>query len=210
MAQKTPKLLVVDDEPDQYNSIKSYFSRRNFLVFTASAGEEALNLIKENKPDLVLLDLKLSGNLNGKDILSLLREYDKKTKVLVITGDILNRSKTKELKALGVAKLLDKPVDFKTLERSIEQILKKEYPKPGHLKTAKLQKKSSQGNLSHDLSNIASDISNKCELFILDTEEGLNKDKSEKERLEEATNILRSVLKSTERLTDLIKKIPRL
>jgi len=65
MAEKKPRLLVVDDEKDQRESFKNYFSRRNFLVFTAISAEEALASIKENKPDLVMLDLKLPEKRMG-------------------------------------------------------------------------------------------------------------------------------------------------
>jgi hypothetical protein len=59
----------------------------------------------------------------------------------------------------------------------------------------------------HDLANIASDISSKCELYILNEEEGLNKNRSERERLDETVNILKSVLNQSERLTDIVKKL---
>ncbi len=210
MEEERPKLLVVDDEPDQYNYIKSYFSKRNFTVFTAESGEQALTLIKNKKPDLVLLDMKIAGNMNGRDVLRELREYDKNTKVAIITGDILDEQRMQEIYDLGIVDFISKPADLLTLENVIKKVLESSYPKAVRFEPIKPKEYAtdvSLRRLSHDLSNITSDIANKCELFILDTEEGLNKEKSEKERLDEATNILRAVLKQTERLTDIINKL---
>jgi len=212
MVEYKPKLLVVDDELDQCESIKSYFSKRNFLVFTTATGEEALSLIKENKPDLVLLDMKLPG-MDGRDVLRILREYDKDTKVAMVTGDILNEREIQEITDLGIVEFITKPVEFHVLEKIIKKVLEESYPKAIRFEEIKPQEESVEVSLrriSHDLSNITSDIANKCELYILDTEEGLNKDKSEKERLDEAINILKSVLKQTERLTDIVKKLSSL
>jgi len=213
MVEHKPILVVVDDEQDQCDSLKSYFSRRNFLVFTAATGEGALALIKENKPDLVLLDMKLEGNMDGKDVLRILRESDKETKVALVTGDVLSEHEIQEITDLSIVEFISKPVDMQTLEGIIKNVLKESYPKAIRFEEIKPKEESvelSLRRISHDLSNITSDIANKCELYILDTEEGLNKDKSEKERLVEAIDILKSVLKSAERLTDLVKNISAL
>jgi len=213
MAKHRPKLLVVDDEPDQCESIRNYFSKRGFAVFTASSGSAALALIKENKPALVLLDLRLSGGMDGRGVLRSLRDSDKKTKVAVVTGDLLGEEEMREITALGIVDFLNKPVDFLSLEKVVIKILAGKYPKAARFEAIRQKDDSRQLSLrriSHDLSNVTTDIANKCELYILDTEEGLNKDKPEKELLNEALNILRYVLKSTERLNAIVKKIPSL
>lgn len=210
MDKKTPKLLIVDDELDQCEAIENYFSRRNFLVFTSSTGEDALAIIKKNKPDLIFLDMKLSGDLDGKGILRELRAYDKKTKVAIITGHILSEQKIKEITDLGIVDFLSKPIDFKTLENVIKKVLENKYPEAVRFEEVKPKQGLTQVSLrriSHDLSNIISDIANKCELYILDTEEGLYKDKSDKARLDEAISTLKSVLKQSERLKEIINKI---
>lgn len=211
--EEKPKLLVVDDEVDQCESITHYFSRRNFTVFSAGTGEEALRLIKENKPDLVLLDMKLEGNLEGRDVLRILRETDKDTKVAMITGDVFTEEEMQEIADLGIVDFLHKPIDVQTLEGVIKKVLERSYPKAVRFEVIKAKEPTEDVSLrriSHDLSNITSDIANKCELYLLDEEEGLNKNKSEKERLAESTNILKAVLKQTERLTDIVKKLSSL
>jgi len=212
MKEEKPKLLVVDDEIEQCESLKSYFSKRNFLVFISSTAEEALASIKENKPDLVLLDLKIAGDMDGKGLLRTLRKYDKATRVAVITGDMLEDKEIQEIMDLGTVEFLEKPVDFQTLEKVVKKVLLGAYPEAIHFEEIKSRDKEepagfSLRRISHDLSNVAGEIANKCELYLLDTEEGLYKDKTEKERLDAAIGALKSVLKSTQRLADLIKKL---
>jgi len=157
--------------------------------------------------------VKLEGSMDGKDVLRILRQSDKETKVALVTGDVLSENEIQEIADLGIVEFLTKPVDMQTLEGIIKKVLQESYPKTIRFEAIKPKEESVEVSLrriAHDLSNITSDIANKCELYILDTEEGLNKDKSEKERLDEAINILKSVLKQTERLIDIVKKLSSL
>ena len=157
-----------------------------------------------------MLDIRLEGSLDGRDVLRILRETDKDTKVAMITGDLLAQEEIQELAGLGIVDFLYKPVDFQTLENVIKKALEHSYPKAIRFEAIKIKKpadESSSRSIAHDLTNITSDIANKCELFILDEEEGFNKDKSEKDRLNEATNILKAILKQTERITGIVNKL---
>lgn len=213
MAEHKPKLLVVDDEPDQSASIESYFSKRGFLVFTAATGEEALRIIKDNAPDMVLLDKKLSSNMDGLDVLRVLRQHDKDTKVAIVTGDVLSGEERKEITGLGIVEFLDKPVDIKTLEDVVKKALLKSYSKAARFEKIKPQTDPAEISLrriNHELANIANDIAGKCELYLLDTEEGLYKNKTEKERLAIADNVIQSVSRAAERIKGIVEKFSML
>lgn len=206
-----PRLLVVDDEPDQCDSIKNYFSRRNFVVQTASNGEDAISLIKETNPDLVLLDLKLTPDMNGKEVLRRLRLTDKGTKVVVITGDFLNDDELKEITSYGIADFLNKPLNISTLEDLIKKVLNDKYPKNIQVEQVKAPKGASKDvslrRVKHDLANVTNDISNKCELYVLNAEDGIYNDKTAEERLNMANEVIKSVLKSVDRLAELTNKL---
>ena len=213
MAEQKPKLLVVDDEPDQSGSIKSYFSKRGFLVFTALSGEEALRIIKEKAPDIVLLDKKLSSNMDGLDVLRALRQYDKDTKVAIVTGDVLSEEELKEITGLGIVEFLDKPLDIKTLENVVKKALMESYPRAVRFEKIKPQTDSAEISLrriNHELANIANDIAGKCELYLLDTEEGIYRNKTEKERLAIADNVIQGVSRATERIKGIVEKLSML
>ena len=117
-----PKLLVVDDEIDILEVTKRFFKKRGLDVFAASDGNEALRLIKEENPDLILLDYNLPG-LSGVEILRKLREELKlSTKVIMVTGfeteTIIN-----ETKSLGIQDCVHKPLDLEKLEKIVMTVL---------------------------------------------------------------------------------------
>lgn len=110
-----PKLLVVDDEIDIVEITRKFFAKRGIETFTASEGSEALRVIQEQKPDLILLDYNLPG-LSGKEILKKMREELKlNTKVIMVTG-FETETVNNETKDLGVAQYVHKPLDLNKLE----------------------------------------------------------------------------------------------
>ena len=55
----TPKILVVDDQPINVQLLKRKLEREGMTVATAYSGQEALNLVAADKPDLILLDVMM-------------------------------------------------------------------------------------------------------------------------------------------------------
>ncbi|MCX5709796.1 MAG: response regulator [Candidatus Omnitrophica bacterium] len=82
---ETSRILVVDDEEEICSVTKSFLTKRNFVVFTALNGADALALAKKESPQLVLLDLRL-GSESGIDILAKIKEIDKKIRVIMVSG----------------------------------------------------------------------------------------------------------------------------
>ncbi|MCA9409125.1 MAG: response regulator, partial [Candidatus Omnitrophica bacterium] len=67
------KLLIVDDEEDVREFAKSFFKKRGVEVLTASGGKDALVIIAQESPDLVLLDVRME-QMTGVEVLKELRE----------------------------------------------------------------------------------------------------------------------------------------
>ena len=67
-----PKLLIVDDEVDVREFAGNFFRKRGVQVFLSSNGMEALGLIAAERPDLVLLDIRME-EMSGMDVLRQLR-----------------------------------------------------------------------------------------------------------------------------------------
>jgi len=110
-----PRLLVVDDEIDIVEVTKKFFTRRGIETFAASEGNEAIRLIQEKNPDLVLLDYNLPG-LSGREILRKMREELKlDTKVILVTG-FESEMVINETKGLGIQGCVHKPLDLNKLE----------------------------------------------------------------------------------------------
>ena len=80
------KLLLIDDEADVRYSFERIFGQEAGLeLHTVGSGEEALELIPQLRPDLVIMDIRMGG-LTGIETLQRLREFDSKTPVILMTA----------------------------------------------------------------------------------------------------------------------------
>jgi two-component system response regulator (stage 0 sporulation protein F) len=116
------KLLVVDDENDICDFVKTFFKDRGFHVFTAFNGEEALSIAKKERPDLVLLDIKMKG-MDGLAALKHIKELDKSIKVIMVTA-LEDQDKMHEAYKLGACDYITKPLILDYLEQAVLKNLK--------------------------------------------------------------------------------------
>lgn len=79
------KILVVDDEYSFCKFMREYLSRLGYAVTISMNGEQALDLIENENPDLMTLDIRMPG-VNGYDILEKLRMKGSSLKVVVISA----------------------------------------------------------------------------------------------------------------------------
>ena len=109
-------ILVVDDEPDVLEALKSSLERtRNIKVATAKDGEEALQILENESPDLVVLDLVMP-KINGEEFLKRMRKDHKTEKTPVIISTVKREtSSLVHLMNLGATDYLMKPYDIKEL-----------------------------------------------------------------------------------------------
>jgi len=77
-------ILIVDDDKSIRYSLKRMLEG-NFSILTAQNGEEALNQVKKNLPDLVIMDIKMPGR-NGMDVLKEIKTIDPKSLVIMMTA----------------------------------------------------------------------------------------------------------------------------
>ena len=118
------KLLIVDDEADIREFAANFFRRRKIDVQTATSGEEALGVIEKNRPDLVLLDIKMEG-IDGVETLKQIRQRDKELKVIMVTGKKPEEENSfEQCKGLGAINYIHKPLELDELERIVIEALK--------------------------------------------------------------------------------------
>lgn len=120
---KNLKLMVVDDVEDVCEFMQSHFTRRGFSVLTAGSAEDALPIIKEQAPDIMLLDVNLP-QMNGIDMLKAVRQFNNTVKVIMITGYDLDFQKDPEFQKLNVFDIMRKPVTTEALDSNIEKLLR--------------------------------------------------------------------------------------
>ena len=111
-------ILVVDDENIVYNTIVPYLGDRGNEVEYAVNGLEALELIKESSPQIVLTDLHMPV-MDGMTLLNKIKEYDEDIGVVIISGhgdmDLVIEAHRK-----GAFGWIKKPVDFRELDLVLE------------------------------------------------------------------------------------------
>ena len=115
------KLLIVDDMPIIRECLQLYFEQKSFNVFTSASAEEALEVIKEVKPDIMLSDINLP-QMSGIELIKLVRQFNREIKVIVLTGCDIDFRKDPQLKALNILAFLHKPIDFSELEAVINKV----------------------------------------------------------------------------------------
>jgi DNA-binding response OmpR family regulator len=113
------KLLIVDDEVDVRDFAANFFRKRKIDVETASSGEEVLQAVTVRKPDLMLLDITMSG-IDGIETLKLIREKYDDIKVIMVTGKRPEENASaEECLKLGALAYIHKPLQLDELERIV-------------------------------------------------------------------------------------------
>ena len=96
------KVLVAEDDPSLSQILSSRLTRAGMEVIKAKTGEEALKVIQESKPDLVLLDLILPGKYDGFEVLQKMREDPTlDSRSVVIISNLGQESDMERVKQLG-------------------------------------------------------------------------------------------------------------
>ena len=118
------KILIVDDEPYILKILSFKLRLSGMIPFEATSGEEALRVIREEEPDLVLLDVSLSPGLTGFDLCRILKENPgtQALPILMLTARTLPSERDLGLR-LGARSYITKPFSTKVLIREIETAL---------------------------------------------------------------------------------------
>lgn len=103
------KLLIVDDSKFSQivtsNLLKNVFE--DIEIILANDGEEGFKKYKENKPEYVILDL-LMPKLNGRELIKMIKEYDKDAKLFVVSADV-QKNVREEIESYEIMGFINKP-----------------------------------------------------------------------------------------------------
>ena len=108
------KILVVDDEQGVCDMLEKFLKIKGYEVSTALSGEEALTLVKEEKPHIVLLDIRMP-EMDGLECLERIKEIDKEIGVIMITA-IKQEEVGKKAMELGAYDYITKPLSLQYLQ----------------------------------------------------------------------------------------------
>ncbi len=116
------KILLVDDEEEFVNTLSERIKMRELAPSIAYNGEEALRIVKDEIPDVVVLDLRMPG-IDGLEVLERLKKNYPKVQVIVLTGHGSEEDE-RISKKLGAYDYLQKPVSIDKLVGTIWQAYK--------------------------------------------------------------------------------------
>ena len=117
------KILLVDDEEDFVNALSQRIKLRKLDSEIAYDGEQALQIVDDQVPGVIVLDLKMPG-IDGFEVLKSVKRNYPKVEVIILTGHGTERDKI-ETQKLGAFDYLQKPVDVDNLVDRIKSAFKK-------------------------------------------------------------------------------------
>lgn len=119
------KILMVDDDQDFLDAATAILSRKGHTVITANAPEDGEKKIKEEKPDLILLDIMMVNPDDGIALARKLREQEIKTPIVMLSGvgKVTGYSYDKCDSVMPCDDFIEKPVSPELFLNKIDKIL---------------------------------------------------------------------------------------
>lgn len=117
------KVLIVDDIPENIQTLGEMIKDFDLDVKIAEGGQDAIDIIDSYTPDIILLDLMMP-HVNGWDVIDYVRKkYSKNEMVIIVVSLLNNKDNIDECYELGVNDYITKPVIKARLTSSIESHL---------------------------------------------------------------------------------------
>jgi DNA-binding NtrC family response regulator len=117
------KVLLVDDEEAYVKTLAERMEMRDVGSRVALSGEEALQMLEDEPPDVMVLDLRMPG-IDGMEVLERVKKKHPHIEVIILTGHGSDREE-KEARRLGAFEYLQKPADTGQLLRTVRAAWKK-------------------------------------------------------------------------------------
>ncbi|MDP2928925.1 MAG: response regulator [Candidatus Omnitrophota bacterium] len=119
MTEKKPicKILTVDDQMGIDSFFYEFFTVRNYEVFNATSGKEAIKIVEKERPRIILLDINMRG-MDGIETLEKIRRIDKEAVIIMVTG-VKDEDTMKRAKELGADDYITKPLSLEYLDKVV-------------------------------------------------------------------------------------------
>ena len=124
MVNEDKRLVCIEDEPEMIDLVRLILSRKGFNVIGANGGVEGLEVVRREKPDLILLDLMMP-DMDGWEVFHRLRadEALAKVPVVVVTARAQSIDRVLGLHVARVNDYISKPFTPQDLVESVERVL---------------------------------------------------------------------------------------
>lgn len=111
------RILVVDDEQVVCKMLKKFLTHKGYAVTTALSGKEAIKKVEKERPQIVLLDIRMP-EMDGIETLKRIRNIDKKVGIIMITA-VKDDAVGRRCMELGAYGYITKPFDLDYLETTL-------------------------------------------------------------------------------------------
>ena len=115
-------ILVVEDNPEAREMVSFVLSAEGFSVLTAEDGQVALELVRSERPDLIITDIQMP-NLDGIEMIKRLREQFKTTIMPIVVMSAFCSGATQDAIAAGANSSAPKPMQIDYLLNLVKQLL---------------------------------------------------------------------------------------
>ena len=129
--EKSLKIVMIDDNKDFLFTMETFLSRNGFEVYTAEDGQQGMDMIRKERPDLILLDIMMETLFSGFEVCKEVRKDDelKDTPIIGISGMgeelEIDYKQWPDYDYFRPDAFLDKPVDKPQLLRMIPEVIEK-------------------------------------------------------------------------------------
>ena len=115
------RVLVIDDEEGLADFMQRILSLKGYAAFMETDGVGAVNFFKNERPDIVLIDIDLGySEIDGVEVLKRIREIDKNAVCIMVTR-ITDEESVKKSKEYGAMHYLLKPLDSKDIVAAVDE-----------------------------------------------------------------------------------------
>ena len=132
------RILVVDDEVDFLETIVNRLKKRKLDAVGVTTGESAIEVLNEQLFDVVLLDIKMPGGMDGIETLREIKKLQPLTEVILLTGHASVETSIEGMK-LGAFDYLLKPMKFEELLQKMAAAFEKKAAHDKKIQDAKIQ-----------------------------------------------------------------------
>jgi CheY-like chemotaxis protein len=118
------KILIVDDEPDILKIVIFRLKTKGYQTISATSGENALQLLAGDRPDLIILDLRLPG-INGDEVCRKIKSDERLKDIPVILLTASTGQDIEKLsKGIGAVDFIRKPFDSQNFINKVENVFR--------------------------------------------------------------------------------------
>ena len=120
---KDIKVLVVDDEADFRQLMTVWLESKGYSVISAANGKSAVQLVKEKKPSIIFMDLRMPV-MDGSETIKEIRRFNKNVPIIIISA-YLDYPKIKEIASSDISGIFYKSEDFEKGLVLLESVLRR-------------------------------------------------------------------------------------